>query len=89
MQPASSSDLASLSSYHQVSKKVLLKALVWEFQNLSSEFQSDIIARYLHSRSESISFLVDKGKASAHHVQQRKRKRTRDYDEHRSRRTTG
>ena len=85
MLPASPSDLASLSSYHQVSKKVLLKALVWEFQNLSSEFQSDIIARYLHSRSKSISFLVDKGKASAHHVQ-RKRKRTRDHD---ARRTTG
>ena len=85
MLPASSpSDLASLSSYHHVSKKVLLKALVWEFQNLSSEFQSDIITRYLHSRSESISFLVDKGK-STHRVS-RKRKRTRDHD---ARRTTG
>jgi len=80
--------LSKLASVHRVSKKVLVQALVWEFQNLSSEFQSDIIARYIQSRSESISFLVDKGKATDRHVQ-RKRKRTRDHDDECTRRTTG
>jgi len=79
--------LSKLASDHQVSKKVLVQALVWEFQNLSSEFQSDIIARYLNSQSTSISFLVDKGKLTDRHVH-RKRKRTHDHDDECTRRTT-